>query len=152
MTTPIQPDAFGIVANVIADQILRTGAKVWILHCNGDAEKPIVLGLSRGGRKVEKYTHFKRLENFRAAWIPLHVREQVLLGWSHPTKDAAAEHALALTKMWSGVRRQNPDGTFSPPDGITAGEAFRRARGADIDATESEIDGNNTQPPPAESG
>jgi hypothetical protein len=115
---------FGIVANVESDRVLRTGAKVWIERCNGDAECPEVFGCSKSGRLVQKYTHYKRLTNFRAAWIPEHLRDRVILAW--PEKERAAEFAAKLCAMWSGVRYYSRDGSELKKDGITTGEAFRR--------------------------
>lgn len=63
-------DLFGLVANLVSDRALRTGAKVWILGWNGDAENAQVRGISKGGRTITKYIRLKRLEKFRAAWIP----------------------------------------------------------------------------------
>lgn len=120
-------NVFGIVANVESDRILRTGAKVWVCYCNGDAEKPRVVGLNKGGRVTEKYIPYKRLTNFRAAWIPEHLRS--LVHWQFASKDEAAGHAAALSKMWEGVRAFHRDGTLLK-DGISAGEAFRQQLGA----------------------
>lgn len=125
-------DQFGIVANVISDRVLRTGAKVWVCYCNGDASCPRVMGLSHGGRWVEKYTHFKRLENFRAKWIPEHLRWGNYRGgypviWTYDTKDEAQKHADLLNRMWEGVRFFHRDGRLLQ-DGITEGQVFERAR------------------------
>ena len=116
---------FGIVANVKSDRVFRTGAKVWIVRCNGDAECPVAIGLSKSGRKVEKYTHFKRLANFRAAWIPDHLRERMV--WQWPEKAAAEVVAQRLSKMWDGVKYYSRDGSELLQDGVTVGEAFKRA-------------------------
>ena len=115
---------FGIVANVASDRVLRTGAKVWVERCNGDAECPVVLGCSKSGRVVEKYTHCKRLTNFRAAWIPEHLRERV--AWQWPERECAQNVASTLAAMWDGVRYFNRDGCGLKQDGITTSEAFRR--------------------------
>jgi hypothetical protein len=115
---------FGVVANVASDRVLRTGAKVWIERCNGDAECPVVRGCSKSGRVVEKYTHYKRLTNFRAAWIPEHLRERVI--WQWPEKERAQHVAATLASMWDGVRYFNRDGSEVKKDGITTSEAFRR--------------------------
>ena len=116
---------FGVVANVESDRILRTGAKVWVLQCNGDAAHPYVVGLSKGGRKVFKYSHFKRLTNYRAAWIPEHLRGDVTRKW---TDKADAERAAAyLSAVWSGVRYFLRDSETPIKDGITEQDAFRRA-------------------------
>jgi hypothetical protein len=114
---------YAIVANVKSDRILRTGAKVWILRCNGDAECPVVSGLSKGGGMVaKKYTHYKRLTNFRAAWVPLHLRERVV--WMWPDKARAQAVADGLGALWCGVRYFNRDGSTMLQDGITVTQAF----------------------------
>lgn len=122
-------DVFGIVANVISDKVLRTGAKVWICYCNGDASCPRVMGLAKGGNWCEKYTHFKRLENFRAKWIPEHLRAPAYKGygvcWQYATKEEAQLHAVSLNEMWKGVRFFHSKGQLLR-DGITEGEAFKR--------------------------
>ena len=124
-----EKDIFGIVANVLSDRVLRTGARVWLYRCNGDAECPIVSGMSKGGRRVEKYTHYKRLTNFRAAWVPEHLRDRVCLCWA--TKDEANEAAQRMALMWGNVRYFNRDGTVLVKDGISPNAAFQRARRTD---------------------
>jgi hypothetical protein len=95
----IEPPLFGIVANVKSDSVLRSGAKVWINYCNGDAESPVVTGLSRSGYYVTKYTKYKRLTNFRAAWVPMHMRDRVLWAWQE--KQQAADAAERLGAKWT---------------------------------------------------
>lgn len=115
---------YGIIANVLSDHVLRTGAKVWILYCNGDAEHPKVMGLSKSGRKVIKYMPFKRLTKFRSAWVPDHLRDQV----SSYSKELAAQYAMDLNERWSGVRFFHPDGQLLK-DGIPASQVWRRRSG-----------------------
>jgi hypothetical protein len=115
---------YGIVANVLSDKVLRTGAKVWILYCNGDAEHPRVMGLSKSGRTVRKYTAHKRLEKFRAKWIPEHLREEI--GWQWEDRAKADELAKALAEMWQGIRFYKRDGTLLR-DGEPTSTAFKRA-------------------------
>ena len=83
--------SYGIVANAVKDKVFRQGAKVWILRWNGDFEHVIVRGISLGGRRVTKYTPFKSLHNYRAAWIPPTVAEDVCATWA--TKEAAQKAA-----------------------------------------------------------
>lgn len=116
---------YGIVANVVSDRILRTGAKVWLIHCNGDASNPWVCGLSKGGRPIRKYTKFKRLTNFRVAWVPEHLHDEIVWAWED--KDAVEAKAHDLADMWDGVRFFSSDGTEIRRDGISEGEVFRRA-------------------------
>lgn len=90
---------FGIVANVISDRALRTGAKVWICRINGGAENVVVSGCTKGGRIVEKYIQLKRLSNYRAAWIPEHMRERVALQWA--SRNDAVDFAQEWAFKWS---------------------------------------------------
>lgn len=71
---------YGIVANVTeTDRIFRLGAKAWLSGGTGgngwDEFKWIAT--SRGGRIIEKWAPTWRFANFRAAWIPEHLRERV---------------------------------------------------------------------------
>ena len=115
---------YGLVANILDDRVLRTGAKVWIDYCNGDAECPIVIGMSKSGRIVKKYTHFKRLIQYRAAWIPAHMESRLIWHWE--TKAEATEHATRLATMWAGIRQYSRDGKVLLYDGAATSEAFRR--------------------------
>lgn len=106
---------YGLIANVISDRVLRTGAKVWIEYCNGDAACPRVNGISKGGRIVTKYTHYKRLTNFRPAWILLHLRDRI--GWQWKTKKDAEAFSASLATMWAGIRHYSRDGKTLMRDG-----------------------------------
>jgi len=117
---------YGLIANVMSDRVLRTGAKVWIHYCNGDAACPIVTGLSKSGRTIQKFTHYKRLTSFRAAWIPEHMLERV--SWQWETKAEAAEFAEKLTTMWTGIRQYSRDGKTLVRDGDSEGVAFIRGK------------------------
>jgi len=118
-------DTFGIVANVISDRVLRTGAKVWIGYPHWPCV--VVRGLSKGGRTIAKFIHMKRLENFRAAWMPEHIRD---LGGYYALrfdkKSEPQEAAQAWAAHWLGVRSFRSDGAMVR-DGITEGEAAARA-------------------------
>jgi hypothetical protein len=122
MTEPA--DLYGVVANVVSDRVFRTGAKVWILHSDGDASCPIAHGIGKGGGYVKKRTHFKRLTNYRAAWIPEHLRDRVWSGWQWPEKGKAADRAAWMQTMWERVRFYNRDGSVLKRDGISQQEAF----------------------------
>jgi hypothetical protein len=114
---------YGIVANVISDRVLRTGAKVWIHYVNGDAANPYVSGVSKGGRLVGKYIPFKRLTNFRSAWVPPNLRERVMRQWEN--RADAEQIAATLAMMWTGVQFFHRDGTLLQA-GVTEGAAFER--------------------------
>ena len=117
------PNQFGIVANVLSDRVLRTGAKVWVTLTFGTCGR--VAGLNKGGRKTEKVTHYKRLTNFRAAWIPEHMRGDIFMSWE--TKADASEWAASVAAIYKDVRYFNRDGTKIMKDGISQNEAFKRA-------------------------
>jgi hypothetical protein len=114
---------FGIVANVISDHAFRVGAKVRIAALNGNPSSVEVTGLSKSGRKITKYIQFKRLENFRAAFIPEHQRKNLYIYWND--KDAANAVAKDIATLWKDVRFFHRDGTLLR-DGITESEAFKR--------------------------
>lgn len=74
------PAEYGIVANVIeTDRVLRKGAKVWLVggDSGGGWAHLEVNGLARNGRPVTKVLPITRLDNFRAAWMPEHVRPKI---------------------------------------------------------------------------
>lgn len=111
-----------IIANVISDNVLRKGAKVYILTWHGDAEHPQVIGLARDGRKVRKYTAFKRLMDFRASWVPDHIRPECFRYWE--TKKEAQKVADSLNEYWCGVRAFDKHG-HQVKDGVSENERRR---------------------------
>ena len=75
MTT--EPDTYGVAANFIeGDKYVRTGAKCYITWGNSGwgAKRVQVWVRSRGGRVITRIIATKRLTNFRACWVPEHVR------------------------------------------------------------------------------
>ena len=120
---------FGVIANVKSDRQLRTGAKVWILDCNGDAERPIVRGLSKHGKMIVKYCHYKRLENYRAAYIPERLLGELdRFSFKWESKEVAVKSAETLNRMWSGIRRFSRDGSVLLEDGKPSSCAFKKAK------------------------
>lgn len=123
---------FCIVANVVSDKVFRVGAKVYIVRANQGADNAEVIGLSRGGRRVNKYIPYKRLTNFRAAWVPPYLQEgkapfSWAIGcWWHDKTDAQ-EVADKLTQIWTGVRFFSKDGERLMRDGVSVGVAYKRA-------------------------
>lgn len=91
MTDDLPSDAFGIAANVTRpDSCLRLGAKVWIESIPGNPDNMRVRGLSRGGRRIEKWVNAKHsLGNFRVAWMPPKAR---LFCPTFPTREAALHY------------------------------------------------------------
>lgn len=87
---------YGIVANVVeTDRVLRTGAKVWLLGGwnGGGFERVRVRGASRSGRPIEKISPIVRFDNFRVAWMPEHLRDDVtyFLGTREAMESAVTE-------------------------------------------------------------
>lgn len=115
---------YGLVANVVSDHALRTGARVWIYGWNGDAENAQVRGLAKSGRPITKYIKLKRLERFRAAWIPDGQRRNVWATFQWEDKAHVTELATALLAMWSKVRFYHRDGR-QLREGLPASVAFK---------------------------
>jgi hypothetical protein len=71
---------YGIIANSFErDRVFRNGAKVWLVGGTGGEgwHKFVWTGISRGGRVVTKWAPTERFHNFRAAWIPDHMKDNV---------------------------------------------------------------------------
>jgi hypothetical protein len=114
-----------VIANVIQDKILRTGAKIYVLYCNGDAEHPKVRGLAKGGRPITKHIPYKRLTNFRAAFVPPKMQLQGDVMWQWEEKEDAERLANALNDMWENIRFFDNKGNLIK-DGLPASAAFKR--------------------------
>ncbi|MCG7379093.1 hypothetical protein MH215_18935 [Paenibacillus sp. ACRSA] len=108
---------YAVIANVIIDNQLRTGAKVFILYCHGMAESPKVYGMAKGGKRIEKYISYKKLKKFRSQWIPEHIRHRVR--WSYEDRASADRSAKALELMWTNVRVYDTSGKLIK-DGVSA--------------------------------
>ena len=93
---------WGLAANIVQDKILRTNAKVHIVTWHGDAENVLVMGLNIEGRRVTKYTKFKRLVNFRPVWLAPNIVDKIPVAMA--TKEAAQDLANVLTARWGNVR------------------------------------------------
>lgn len=113
---------YGLVANVMTDHILRTGAKVHVIQYNGFIGRVEVTGLCKSGRRVTKHMAWKRLTNIRPAYIPPSIAEVTRVWWDD--KEAAAKVALELTELWRDVRSFHPDGRLLN-DGIPQGQAVK---------------------------
>lgn len=123
---------FCIIANVKSDKALRTGAKVYLLNANQGADHVEVHGISKSGRRINKYLPYKRLENFRAAWVPDHLnskktREWWAVGCWWYEKADAKDAADKLTAAWDGVRYFSAGGSCLMQDGVTTSVAYQRA-------------------------
>lgn len=80
---------FGVIGNVIQDDVLRPGARVLVVQIGHDRTR--VRGLNHGGRNIDRWVSTKALCNFRATW--LHDGERKLTGVRFKDKQAAAEVA-----------------------------------------------------------
>lgn len=115
---------YAVIANVITDNQLRVGAKVYILFHHGMAESALVYGMSKYGKRIEKYISYKKLERFRGCWVPEHIRPRMHENWMHEERWEADRHADWLNQMWGRVRVFDPQGNLVK-DGLSAGEAYR---------------------------
>ncbi|TIT80119.1 MAG: hypothetical protein E5W57_04100 [Mesorhizobium sp.] len=103
MSTP--DDRFGLIANVEGvDRIFRMGAKVWL--CSGTGGEGWFRfewwGMSRGGRTLQKWAPTERFTNFRAAWVPPHLRERV--SYFRPTRAEAETWAKNMQTFADALR------------------------------------------------
>jgi len=111
-----------IAANVLQDKAFRTGAKVSLLHIDGDGgECPLVVGLSKGGRTITKRIAAKRLHNFRPKFV---FYADTNIRFSLPDKATAAVVASRFEARWSKVRfRDHRTGKLIK--GVSVNEAFK---------------------------
>ncbi|MCM3173030.1 hypothetical protein [Paenibacillus sp. MER 99-2] len=116
---------YAVIANVIIDNQLRTGAKVFILYCHGMAESPKVYGMAKGGKLIEKYISYKKLKKFRSQWIPEHIRHRVR--WSYEDRASADRRAKQLELMWTNVRVHDTSGKLIK-DGVSASKVDEIAK------------------------
>ena len=71
---------YGIVANSVeTDRVFRLGAKAWLCGGTGGEgwDRFRWIAHSRSSRVIEKWAPTERFGNFRAAWIPEHLRERI---------------------------------------------------------------------------
>lgn len=98
---------WGIIGNVMSDRSLRVNAKVWLcLWTGGSPDRPVVRGISKGGRTITKRIATKRLRHLRAAWIPPKLRDEVGMVWA--TKEEAQTMADGLTENWITPHLEKP--------------------------------------------
>lgn len=89
-------DAWGVKCNVSAPTTaLRKGALCWVIFGEGMNERLYVVARSRGGRHIKTWIGIDRLANFRAAWLPEHLRPHCWQAFSG-TRDAAEDEAARL--------------------------------------------------------
>lgn len=101
----VEHSYYGIIANVLeTDRIFRNGAKVWFVGILNERSR--WFGLSRGGRKVEKYAPLHRFHNFRAAWVPVHMLDRVC--WRGSQGEAVIQ-AAKLNTLADAERAAHPN-------------------------------------------
>ncbi|PAF30857.1 hypothetical protein [Paenibacillus sp. 7516] len=113
---------YAVIANVIEDNQLRTGAKVYILYCHGMDERSLVYGMAKGGKRIEKYISYKKLKKFRSQWVPEHIRHRVQ--WSYEHRADADHRAQTLDFMWTNVRAFNSAGDLIK-EGLSQNEVYQ---------------------------
>lgn len=94
---------WGVKANIAEPRsAMRTGALVWVVLTNPGwgGDRLCVLARSRGGRLIETWIGTKRLTNFRAAWVPEHLRGRVS---PFETREKAEQWAKRVQGMWANV-------------------------------------------------
>lgn len=107
---------YGIVANVIEpDRVLRKGAKVWLASGTGGEgwHRFEWIGRSRSGRIIEKWAPTFRFNNFRAAWIPEHLRTRVT--YMRGTKPEMEIRAKELNEWADEQRALHPGRQIGKP-------------------------------------
>lgn len=112
---------FGIVANVIeTDRLARTGAKAWLIGGTGGEgwHRFVWHVMTRGSRYIEKWMPTHRMGNFRAAWVPEHLRDRV--AYMRGTRPEMETRAVELNKFADDLRatqvnRRNAPATKSQP-------------------------------------
>lgn len=93
---------YGVKANVKAPhRFMRMGALCWLhLTNNGNGQDKIqIVGLSRGGRKVETWIDSRDLANFRPGWIPEDPHYE-LRKFPFDTKEEAQEYCDFMNKKY----------------------------------------------------
>lgn len=101
---------YGVIGNVSeTDRVFRKGAKVWLTGGTGGegAYRFQWIGMSRGGRVVEKWAPTTRFSNFRAAWVPKHLQERVT--WIRGSKEDVEKYAADLNKWADEMRAESPN-------------------------------------------
>jgi hypothetical protein len=74
------PKPYGIIANILEpDHVLRMNAKCWLADGTGGMGWYSFqwIGITHGGRVVQKWAPTHRLHRFRAAWIPAHLDDRI---------------------------------------------------------------------------
>ncbi len=106
---------YGIVANYDGDQYVTKGTKCYITFMNsGNAQERVQVWChSRGGRGISRFVDTRRLSNFRAAWIPEHVRTcEKNMGSPWCQQEMAAQLAEGLETRFGGkVKHETTSGS-----------------------------------------
>lgn len=115
-------EEYGIVANSMeADRVFRLGAKAWLAGGTGGEgwDKFEWIAHSRGSRVVRKWAPTVRFGNFRAAWVPEHLRERIW--YIRGSRDEMEKTAAALNVHAEQLRakmvnrRQSHQAVFPKP-------------------------------------
>ena len=89
------------------------------------ARSPKVYGMAIGGRRIEKYISYKKLNKYRTQWLPEHIRSRVV--WKYDDRREADRNAKSLELMWTNVRLFDEEGNIIR-EGVPESEAYNIAR------------------------
>jgi hypothetical protein len=101
---------YGLVANVISDNALRNGALVHLFYRKDGEPRVFVSGLSKGGRRIEKWIPYKRLKNYRAKSLSEYVQERTNLYFMSEDKKELTNIANKYNQVWGDVRFYHRNG------------------------------------------
>lgn len=101
---------FGIVANIEEpDRQMRAGAKCWLSGGTGGEgwDRFEWIGLTRGHETIKKWIPTHRMANFRAAWVPPHLRGSVT--YVRGTREEMEKMAADLNNFAAEQRSAHPN-------------------------------------------
>ena len=101
---------YGIVANIDEpDRQMRMGAKCWLAGGTGGEgwDRFQWIGLTRGHDTIMKWMPTHRMANFRAAWVPDHLRGAVY--YVRGTREEMEKMAADLNDFAMAQRKDHPN-------------------------------------------
>lgn len=99
---------YGIVANVIeSDKVFRVGDKCWLAGGTGGEGWSRFVWIANKGRMIERWVPTHRFDNFRAAWVPEHLRNQVY--YMRGTREEMESRARELCEFADKEREAHPN-------------------------------------------
>ena len=101
---------YGIVANIDEpDRQMRMGAKCWLARGTGGEgwDRFEWIGLTRGHETTMKWIPTHRMANFRAAWVPDHLRGSVY--YFRGSREEMEKMAADLNEFAMAQRKDHPN-------------------------------------------